>query len=81
MAFVDGYEMMTRNDWIEVLRKKFVEGSTPDYTRDQSILLDQQDIFSMHYTRDIDGVSHRITNVALKRDGKFWRFQNNRVPI
>jgi hypothetical protein len=39
--------------------------------------VDRRDIFAMEYARDINGVPHRDTNVDLKRDGKFWRFQVN----
>ena len=52
-----------------------------DFTRDRNVLVDQRDIFSMQFTRDIDGVPHRITNVSLLKDGKFWRSQIHRVPV
>ena len=78
--FVDEYEMMTRDDWITGLRKLWAE--TPvDFTRDRNVLVDQRDIFSMQFTRDIDGVPHRITNVSLLKGGKFWRSQIHRVPV
>ena len=55
--------------------------NTPDFTRDRTVIADQRDIFSMQFTREIEGVLYKITNVFLKRDGKFWRYQVNRVPI
>ena len=78
---VDDYEMASREDWLEELRVLFESGNTPDFTRDRTVIADQRDIFSMQFTRDIEGVLYRITNVFLKRDGKFWRYQVNRVPI
>lgn len=78
--FVDDYEMQGRDDWIAGLRKLWSEAPV-DFSRDRNVLLDQRDIFSMQFTRDIDGVPHRITNVSLLKDGKFWRSQIHRVPV
>jgi hypothetical protein len=60
--FVHDYEMWGRDDWIAGLRKLWSEAPV-DFSRDRNVLLDQRDIFSMQFTRDIDGVPHRITNV------------------
>ena len=81
MVYVDDYEMYSREDWLALLKRQFDDGSMPDFSRARSILLDRRDIFSMEFVRDIDGVLHRVTNVGLKRDNKFWRFQVNCVPI
>ena len=78
---VDDYEMASREDWIEELRVLFAPGNTPDFSRDRTVIADQRDIFSMQFTREVEGVLYRITNVFLKKDGKFWRYQVNRVPI
>ena len=78
--FVDEYEMMTRDDWITGLRKLWAETHV-DFSRDRNVLVDQRDIFSMQFTRDIDVVPHRITNVSLLKGGKFWRSQIHRVPV
>jgi len=78
---VDDYEMASREDWIEELRVLFASGNTPDFSRDRTVIAYQRDIFSMQFTREVEGVLYRITNVFLKKDGKFWRYQVNRVPI
>jgi hypothetical protein len=52
-----------------------------DFSRDQNTLADQRDIFSFQFTRDIDGLPYRITNVSLIADGEFWRSQIHRVPV
>jgi hypothetical protein len=72
--------MMTRDDWIATGRKLWVENPV-DFTKEHNVLLDQRDIFSMQFTRDIDGVLHRITNVSLLKDGKFWYSLIHRVPV
>tara|TARA_B110000003_G_C16270630_1_gene386817 strand:+ start:408 stop:551 length:144 start_codon:yes stop_codon:yes gene_type:complete len=43
--------------------------------------VDQEDIFAAEFTANIDERTHRIINVGLKRDEKFWHFQINRVPV
>ena len=81
MVFVDDYEMYSRDDWLALFKAQIDDGSMPDFSRERFIVVDRRDIFAMEYVRDIDGVPHRVTNVGLKRDGKFWRFQVNRVPL
>ena len=80
-VFVDDYEKMTRDDCIEALRVQFIWGTALDFTRDSNIILDNRDIFLMQFTRDIDGVPHRISNVGLLSEGKFWRFQINCASV
>ena len=81
MVFVDDYEMYSRDDWLALLKGQIEDGSWFDFSNERQILVDRRDIFAMEYVRDIDGVPHKVTNVGLKRDGKFWRFQVNRVPV
>ena len=79
-VYVDNYEMMTSDDYIALLRKQWTE--TPiDFSRDRNTLVDSRDIFSFQFTRNIEGVPHRITNVSLLTEGKFWRSQIHRVPV
>ena len=78
-VYVDNYEIMTFDDYITLLTKQWAGGV--DFPKDRNTLLDQRDIFSFQFTRDIDGVPHRITNVSLLKDGKFWRSQIHRVPV
>ena len=78
--FVDDYEMFSKDDWIAKQKVLWREEKI-DFARDRNTLLDQRDIFSFQFTRDIDGVPHRITNVSLLKDGKFWRSQIHRVPV
>ena len=80
-VFVDDYEKMTCDDCIEALRVRFMWEIAPDFTRDRDVILDNRDIFLMQFTRDIDGVPHRISNVGLLSEGKFWRFQINRASV
>ena len=78
--FVDDYEMLNRDDWIERIQALWSENPI-DFSCERNVIADQRDIFCMQYTLDIDGVSYRITNVSLLKDGKFWRSQIHRVPI
>ena len=77
---VDDYSMTTRDEWLASVKNQ-LENDCPDFTRDRSVVADRRDIFAMEFTRDIDGITYRITNVSIKKDDKFWRFQINRVPI
>ena len=78
--FVDDYEMLTRDDWIERIQILWTE--TPvDFSRERNVIADQRDIFCMQYTLDINDAPHRITNVSLLKDGKFWRSQIHRVLV
>ena len=77
---VDDYSMTTRDEWLASVKNQF-ENDCPDFTRDRSVVADRRDIFAMEFTRDIDGITYSITNVSIKKDDKFWRFQINRVPI
>ena len=81
MVFVDDYDMHARDDWLAIIAEQIEDGSMVDFSRDRFIVADRRDIFAMEYIRDLEGAPHRITNVCLKRDGKFWRFQVNRVPL
>ena len=81
MVFVDDYEMYSRDDWLALLKRQIEDGSLPDFSNERQIVADRRDIFAMEYVRDIDGVPHKVTNVGLLRDGKFWRFQVNRMPV
>ena len=80
-VFVDDYEMMAREDWIGMYRKLWSEGGAPDFSGDRRMLLDAPDCLALEYTRDVDGVPHRIINISQLKDGKFWRSQIHRVPI
>ena len=81
VVFVDDYTMFGREDWLAMLAEQIEDGSWFDFSNERQILVDRRDIFAMEYVRDIDGVPHKVTNVGLKSDGKFWRFQVNRVPV
>ena len=78
---VDDYEMVSRQEWLEGLRGLFESRNTPDFTRDRTVIADHRDVFSMQFTREIEGISYRITKVASKRDRKFWHFQANCVTV
>ena len=72
--------MLTRDDWIERIQILWTE--TPvDFSRERNVIADQRDIFCMQYTLDINDAPHRITNVSLLKDGKFWRSQIHRVLV
>ena len=77
---VDDYSMTTRDEWLASDKNQF-ENDCLHFTRDRSVVADRRDMFAMEFTRDIDGVTYRITNAPIKKDGKFWWFQINRVPI
>ncbi|MDG1934956.1 MAG: hypothetical protein P8I83_00835, partial [Paracoccaceae bacterium] len=79
-VYVDNYEMMTSDDYISLLIKQWAEIQI-NFSRAQNTLVDNQDIFSFQFTRDIDGVPYKITNVSLLTDGKFWRSQIHRAPV
>ena len=78
--FVDDYEMLTRDDWIDRIQILWTV-SPVDFSRERNVIADQRDIFCMQYTLDINDAPHRITNVSLLKDGKFWRSQIHRVLV
>jgi hypothetical protein len=81
---VDDYEMKSRDEWLDDIKQQWKNAEPKggiNFRRGRKILVDQDDIFAVEFISERDGRNYRITNVGLKRDGKFWRFQINRVPI
>ena len=72
--------MGSHEDFLNNMKQSFNDGTVYDYSRERRILLDQRDVYAFQYTNTFEGVDHIVTIVGLKKDGKFWRFQVNRVP-
>lgn len=51
------------------------------FKNQQEFLEDRQDIASFSFVRKIEGVDHRVTNVGLLKDGKFWQQIINRAAL
>ena len=78
-VYVDDYKMQTAETWLENFETELIAIPNGFFNNQRETLLDRQDITSFSFVRKIEGVDHRVTNVGLLKDSKFWRQKVNLV--
>jgi hypothetical protein len=73
--------MEAKDQWLESFEENLKNAPDGFFKNQRKIMLDDPDIATMSFVRNIGGVDYRIINVALWKDGKAWRQIVNRVSV